>query len=168
MSCNVEIKARVDDIEALEARVQELADKGPITINQEDTFFHCDSGRLKLRILGPDDGQLIFYRRPDQAGPKMSFYLCSQTSQPETMRQSLELAYGSTGQVSKRRTLYLVGRTRIHLDRVEGLGEFMELEVVLEQGDNQEEGIAEAQQFMKKLLIEDDQLVEGAYVDLFE
>jgi predicted adenylyl cyclase CyaB len=68
--------------------------------------------------------------------------------------------------VIKQRTLYLVGRTRIHLDRVEGLGEFMELEVVLDEQETSEHGISEAHRLMALLNIDASQLVETAYVDL--
>ena len=66
----------------------------------------------------------------------------------------------------KHRTLYLVGRTRVHLDRVEGLGEFLELEVVLAEGETPDAGAKEARALMTALGLADDQLVEGAYVDL--
>ena len=61
--------------------------------------------------------------------------------------------------------LYLAGRTRIHLDAVEGLGEFLELEVVLRDGESAEDGVAEARRIMAALGIGPGHLVEGAYVD---
>jgi len=76
------------------------------------------------------------------------------------------MAYGAAGRVRKHRTLYLVGRTRVHLDRVEGLGDFLELEVVLAEGDSADAGVKEARGLMAALGLADDQLVEGAYVDL--
>ena len=66
----------------------------------------------------------------------------------------------------KERTLFLVGRTRIHLDAVQGLGSFMELEVVLEDGETPEAGVREAHELMARLGIGPSQLVEVAYVDL--
>jgi len=166
MARNVEIKARVADRDDLERRARAIATEGPVQIAQDDTFFRCESGRLKLRALGPDRGELIFYRRPDAQGPKESFYLRSSTSSPDTLRQSLALAYGVSGRVRKQRTLYLAGRTRIHIDRVEGLGDFMELEVVLAEGEAVDAGVREARDVMAKLGIEATSLVEGAYVDL--
>lgn len=166
MSRNVEIKARVPDMTSLTASVRSVSTVGPFEIFQQDTFFSCETGRLKLRKFADDRGELIFYRRADQAGPKESFYLRSETSDPDTVRQSLELAYGVTGQVIKRRVLYLVGRTRIHLDNVAGLGKFIELEVTLADTDTVEDGQAEAAALMSRLGIEKSQLVEGAYVDL--
>ena len=70
------------------------------------------------------------------------------------------------GRVQKHRTLFLVGRTRVHLDNVKGLGHFLELEVVLNEGELAEAGIREAQSLMARLGIESSQLVEGAYIDL--
>ena len=67
MPRNVEIKARVDDLDAVEARARTIATRGPEEIFQDDTFFACDRGRLKLRDFGDGRGQLIHYRRADEA-----------------------------------------------------------------------------------------------------
>ena len=166
MPRNIEIKAHIASVEALAAKAAAIADQGPIEIIQDDTFFSCDTGRLKLRAFSKEEGELIFYRRADQQGPKESFYLRSPTSAPETLRESLSLAYGQTGRVQKHRTLFLVGRTRVHLDRVAGLGHFLELEVMLEEHEPSEAGVREAHALMARLGVEPSQLVEGAYVDL--
>lgn len=166
MSRNIEIKARIASVEALAPLVAAIADQGPIEIVQDDMFFPCETGRLKLRAFSAEQGELIFYRRADQQGPKESFYLRSPTSAPDALRESLSLAYGQAGRVQKHRTLFLVGRTRVHLDRVAGLGHFLELEVVLEDGEASEVGVREAHELVARLGIEPSQLVDGAYIDL--
>ncbi len=166
MARNVEIKARVKDMEALKTRAAEIADEGPTEILQDDTFFNCGNGRLKLRAFSESRGELIFYRRPDRPGPKESSYVISETEEPASLREVLKLAYGEAGRLRKRRTLYRTGRTRIHLDRVEGLGDFLELEVVLADNEPPEAGVEVAYQLMERLAVEPDQLIEGAYVDL--
>ena len=166
MARNIEIKARIQSIDAMAAKVAAIADQGPIEIAQDDTFFVCERGRLKLRAFSGTEGQLIFYRRANQAGPKESFFAISPTPSPDSLREALALAYGQAGRVRKHRTLYVVGRTRVHLDRVESLGHFLELEVVLSEGERPEPGIEEAHRLMTSLGIEDGQLIEGAYVDL--
>jgi len=166
MPRNVEIKARIDSVAAFEPRAAALSTEGPVEIFQDDTFFRCEAGRLKLRVFGDASGELIYYRRPDNAGPKQSFYVRSPTPDPECLRQVLELAYGVAGRVVKRRTLYLVGRTRVHLDRVEQLGDFLELEVVLRDDEDTAVGVREAHELMDRLGIDRGRLVEGAYLDL--
>jgi predicted adenylyl cyclase CyaB len=168
MAHNVEIKARVADIGLLSRAVAAAADRGPIEILQDDCFFRCPDGRLKLRTFSPTSGELIFYQRPDATGPKVSSYLLSSTSTPHAMREVLAQALGVVGRVRKRRVLYLIGRTRVHLDEVEGLGCFMEIEVVLAKGESAQSGTAEANALMCRLGIEASQLVEAAYVDLLE
>lgn len=166
MPRNIEIKAKIDSIEALVPTVAGLADQGPREIRQDDTFFDCPNGRLKLREFSPQEGELIFYRRPDDAGPKESFYVIAETSTPAATRDALAHAYGVAGRVQKRRTLYLAGRTRMHLDRVEGLGDFLELEVVLSDGEPTQSGLDEANRLLASLGISPSQLQAGAYVDL--
>jgi adenylate cyclase class IV len=166
MARNVEIKARIASVEGVLPRAESIADQGPFLIEQDDTFFACEAGRLKLRAFAAGDGELIFYRRPDATGPKTSFYVRTPTADPDGLREALSVAYGAVGRVLKRRTLFLVGRTRIHLDRVEGLGDFLELEVVLADDEPDEAGIAVAHELMARLDVEAGSLVEGAYVDL--
>jgi adenylate cyclase class IV len=166
MPRNVEIKARVDSIDALAASAAALATAPPVTLVQDDTFFRCGDGRLKLRVVVAGCGELIFYRRADRRGPKESFYVCAPTAEPDALRAVLALACGEAGRVRKHRTLFLAGRTRIHLDRVEGLGDFLELEVVLADGESAADGAREAHRLMAQLGINASQLIEGAYVDL--
>jgi predicted adenylyl cyclase CyaB len=163
---NVEIKARIDSVEAIAPRVEKVADSGPSQILQDDTFFECAGGRLKLRIFSDTEGQLIYYRRSDIAGPKESFYVISPTASPRTLLDALSLAYGQTGRVKKHRTLFLVGRTRVHLDCVDELGHFLEIEVVLSEDEPTDAGVAIACDLLAQLGISHDQLVEGAYVDM--
>ena len=168
MPRNVEIKARIHNPAELRARVALLADGPPRVLVQEDTFFQVPQGRLKLRLLSPTNGELIFYQRADQAGPKISTYTLVETDRPHQLKTVLEAAYGIRNSVRKTRQLYLVGRTRIHLDHVESLGHFLELEVVLAESEDPSVGEREAHDLMKKLDISARQLVEGAYLDLLE
>jgi predicted adenylyl cyclase CyaB len=168
MPRNVEIKARIAGVDALTRIAARLADTGPVVLDQDDTFFACPNGRLKLRDQFAAGAELIFYQRADASGPKESFYVRTPVADPQALRALLLNAYGQTGRVRKRRILFLVGRTRIHLDAVEGLGEFLELEVVLQDGESADQGVLEARKIMAELGIEPQQLIGGAYVDQLE
>lgn len=168
MASNIEIKARVRSFAEIQARAELLSNTPVEVITQEDIFFKVSQGRLKLRILSENRGQLIYYTRPDQEGPKRSDYHISHTSDPENLKRVLELAYGIRGIVLKRRYLYIVGQTRVHLDDVQGLGQFMELEVVMREGQSDADGQAIAEGLMASLGVERSDLLEGAYIDLLE
>jgi len=168
MPSNIEIKARVRDFNEIKSRAAKLSDTPVEVIPQEDIFFNVPQGRLKLRVLASDRAQLIYYTRPDQEGPKRSDYHISHTPDPENLKRVLELAYGIRGVVKKTRYLYLVGQTRVHLDDVEGLGQFMELEVVMRDGQGDAEGEKIADRLMASLGVERSDLLEGAYMDLLE
>ena len=168
MPANIEIKARVRDFEQIRSRAEKMSDTPVEILPQEDIFFNVEKGRLKLRILSPDQSQLIYYTRPDQQGPKRSDYHISRSPDPQNLKRVLELAYGIRGIVRKTRYLYLVGQTRIHLDDVEGLGHFMELEVVLENGQSDADGQKIAEDLMAALGVEKADLIHGAYMDLLE
>jgi len=168
MPANIEIKARVRNFSELQTRAEGLSDTPVEIIPQEDIFFNVPHGRLKLRLLAPDRGQLIHYQRVDQGGPKRSDYHISETPDPDSLKRVLEFACGIRGVVRKTRFLYLAGQTRIHVDDVEGLGQFMELEVVLREGQGDAEGQAIAEGLMAGLGVERGDLLEGAYMDLIE
>lgn len=168
MAINIEIKARARDKTVLQARAEALTDSPPVVIVQEDTFFHTPHGRLKLRELAPNRAQLVYYERPDQRGPKRSEYYLFETNQPAALKTLLSQALGVRGVVRKTRTLYLHQQTRIHLDEVEGVGTFVELEIVLRNRQSEAEGQAIASYLMQELGIAPSDLIEGAYIDLLE
>lgn len=98
--------------------------------------------------------------------PKVSDYVVTPVSNAEALLATLTLAYGSCGRVQKERRLYRIGRTHVHLDRVAGLGDFLELEVVLGTHESAADGIREATALMETLGITADSLVEGSHLDL--
>lgn len=167
MNRNVEIKARTADLAPVRQRVEELAEEGPTVLEQEDTFLACPRGRLKLRQFADSaPAELIYYERADRTAPKESRYLVHRVADPDGLRRVLSAALGVRGVVRKRRTLYRIGPTRVHLDEVEGLGSFVELEVVLRPGQAPAEGMKIARGLMDQLGILPHQLVGQAYLDL--
>ena len=168
MARNVEIKARIASVEALLPLARACADGPPQLIAQDDTFFTCTTGRLKLRAFADGRGELIAYQRADASGPKTSDYSIAPVADPDALRATLSRALGITGRVVKRRTLLLAGRTRLHLDRVDGLGDFLELEVVLRDGESAADGVAVAHALMQQLQVDTTALVPCAYVDLLD
>ncbi|HJS29234.1 MAG TPA: class IV adenylate cyclase [Anaerolineales bacterium] len=166
MPQNIEIKCRLTSL-AEAHRIAEEVSGGPAElIDQVDIFYHSEGGRLKLRVFGEESGELIFYRRPDQAGPKLSNYSIFPTDSPASLDRVLAPALGVRGTVKKRRWLYRVGQTRIHLDEVEGLGCFLEFEVVLAESQDPDEGREIANQLIGRFGLSLDRLVEQAYIDL--
>jgi predicted adenylyl cyclase CyaB len=166
MPSNIEIKARLANPDRTRALAEQLSDTPVEVLRQHDTFFTCAMGRLKLRELSSGEGQLIFYRRANVARTKQSDYLITATADCVGLRAVLSEAWGAQQTVIKTRLLYLLGQTRIHLDDVAGLGSFLELEVVLREGQPPAEGHRIACQLMTQLEIQDADLIDGAYADL--
>ena len=164
MARNIEIKARIPSIEALLPRACALAGAEPQIIEQDDSFFAVAHGRLKLRVFADGSGELIHYHRPDSGEAKASDYVRVPAPDPAALREALSRANGLLGRVRTRRWLLMVGATRIHLDRVEGLPDHMELEVVLRANQPDTEG--EATALMAELGLADAPRVAGAYLDL--
>lgn len=168
MKRNVEIKARATDAEAIRRRAERLSGGPPTVLEQDDTFFLCREGRLKLRVISGARAELIHYERPDTPEPSECRYTVCPCEAPDLLREALSGALGVRGRVRKTRLLYLVGQTRIHLDEVEGLGTFVELEVVLAPEQTAAEGERIAREIMGALGIDRADLLEAAYIDLLE
>ncbi len=166
MSRNIELKARVEHLAIFRARLELLGATGPEELRQTDTFFAVPSGRLKLREFGDQTGELIFYVRADTPGPKLSEYQRAPISNTAMVRDLLGRSLGIRATVRKTRTVFLLGHTRIHLDEVEGLGAFVELEVVLRDDQSDVDGERVAVSLLDALSIPAADLIAPAYVDL--
>ena len=166
MARNIEIKARAPTLQSVRARIQGLAASPPQVLEQTDTFFTVPRGRLKVREFADGSGELIAYDRPDQPGPKASVYFRCPCADARAATEALAAVLQVRGVIRKRREVFLVGRTRIHLDDVERLGCFVELEVILDEGQSAEEGEQVARNLLATLEIPQAALVPGAYIDL--
>jgi adenylate cyclase class IV len=175
MARNIESKARCDDlaVPAAVLRSHRITYDGVLV--QRDTYFAVESGRLKLRELtyrpaggGASVGaELIRYERPDEAGSRISEYERTPVTDPRRRLRELAAQHGVRSVVTKRRELWLSGATRIHLDDVEGLGTFVELETAL--GGQLDEDAAEEHQRLRRLLrLDRMEPVESSYGDLGE
>ncbi|KAJ8705686.1 hypothetical protein PYW08_012732 [Mythimna loreyi] len=170
---NVEIKAKITDYENICKVAEELSGGPPKIINQDDTFYKVNEGRLKMRHYADSSATLVRYDRADEGGPKMSNYELLEFSVNECVKaklldEMLKKCLGIRGRVVKERKLYMVAQTRIHIDTVEDLGHYMELEVVLRDDQTLEEGQAIARDLQNKLGVKDEDLIECAYVDLLD
>ena len=135
---------------------------------QSDTFYHVPSGRLKLREFKDGRAEFISYMRADRPGPKHCSYVIFQCPNAQSLHEVLLRSLGVRGTVRKSREVIHIGQTRVHLDEVDGLGKFLELEVVLEPEQSVEDGETIASQLMSEFEINSDSLIEGAYIDLLE
>jgi predicted adenylyl cyclase CyaB len=163
---NVEIKAVVRDWKRAHRTARELSGSAAVELKQVDVFFRSPKARLKLRTLAADQGELILYDRPNLPSAKISRYIIARTKEPQKMVEILSSTFGVIGTVRKTRFLYLVGQTRIHLDQVDGLGRFLEFEVVLRRGQTEADGCRIAGDLMRKFGIAPDQLLARSYLEM--
>lgn len=166
MPRNIEIKARIETIQALRQRARALAGGEAEAIEQDDTFLHVSHGRLKLREFADGSAELIHHHRGDGSQARPSDYVRVPVPDAAALREALARACGVLGLVRKRRLLLCLGQTRLHLDQVEALGDFVELEVVLRDGQSDDEGRAIAHSWMQRLGLQHAPRLGGAYMDM--
>ncbi len=126
---NLELKARCADPAQAERIAHALGAEARGDLHQIDTYFVTPRGRLKLRQINRADGELIYYDRPEVTATRFSEYFIAPVAACALMRDVLIRAYGERVTVEKTRRLYIYRGARIHLDRVERLGAFLEFEV---------------------------------------
>ncbi|NOZ20993.1 MAG: class IV adenylate cyclase [Planctomycetes bacterium] len=166
MSSNVEIKARYADLTKARRIAVELGAEMLACEHQIDTYFHVKSGRLKLRESSACGAHLIPYCRPDQTGPKRSDYEIIAIANPVRIREMLSEILSVLATVDKVREIYLLDRTRIHLDDVKDLGTFIEFEAMLAEGETGQEGHERVDRLLSAFDIAPADLLEGSYSDL--
>lgn len=134
--------------------------------NQVDTYFNVSRGRLKLRE-GRIEKALIYYERVDEPGPKKSLVCLYRIGDPEALRSLLEKALGVKIVVRKRREIYRVGNVKIHLDNVQGLGCFLEVEAMAEKGFLGEDVLRnQCEHYLRIFGVRRENLVAESYSDM--
>jgi predicted adenylyl cyclase CyaB len=129
MPVNLELKARIRSCAEARGRAESGGAQFQGILRQVDTYFHVRNGRLKLREHAQGSAELIYYERAEDSPERWSDYMTIPVADPGDLKAALSAALGVLAEVRKERTLFLYRGARIHLDRVEGLGEFIEFEV---------------------------------------
>lgn len=168
MGLNIEIKARCNDHSQVEKVMQRMNIPFESSEAQADTYFNVPNGRLKVREYGNKNAVLIPYIRPDLNKPRSSDYVLLDINEPNHTIDLLENMFGIRLVVEKVRKIYLYDNIRIHLDFIEDLGKFVELEGVITQEDQREETLQKIELLMELFEIKENDIVENAYVDLLE
>jgi adenylate cyclase, class 2 len=163
---NIELKARVHDLDAAR-RIAELVATAHLGVQRQiDTYFRCSNGRLKLREIDGQRAQLIAYSRPDEMNVKPSDYRIVAIEDAHAARSLLTTALDVLVVVTKRREIFLRHNVRIHLDDVDQLGAFLEFEAVIGNGVDEETGRRQVDQLRDRFAIADADLVRASYGDL--
>jgi adenylate cyclase, class 2 len=162
---NIEAKYRCADLHAVRQRAEGMGARRVGVLMQRDTFFGAPYSRLKLRNFGDGKAELISYRREDAARARGSDYMICAVAAPAQMEELLAHALGRVGVVAKRRELFVFQNTRIHLDEVDGLGTFAELETVLSSRTDAD-GHTELIHVAEALGLKADQMEAKPYVEL--
>ena len=164
-SRNVELKAHDPDPRRTLERALAAGAREQGLLRQRDTYFGVAHGRLKLREEEPGGATLIAYERPDAASERVSSYRLVAVVEPDGLRAALAAACGVTSVVVKRRRLLLWETVRIHLDEVDDLGSFVELEAVAAPGSDLRRERAQVAHLRDLLELRDDALRAGSYAD---
>lgn len=134
--------------------------------HQIDTYFVVETGRLKLRE-GDIENSLIYYNRPDDAGPKRSDVQLYQTQKESGLKDVLKSFLNEFVVVDKRREIYFIDNVKFHIDRVEGLGSFVEIEAIDNDGSLGEESLRrQCNHFLEMLAIPESDLLTDSYSDM--
>ena len=164
----VEIKARTTALHRIREQLLAAGADFRGTDHQIDRYYRVPEGRLKLRT-GNIERSLIFYRRPNQTGPKDSAVRLTRLPDPDTaadLATTLGAALDNWVTVDKQREIYFLGNVKFHLDTVDGLGTFVEIEAIGDRPDERDALLAQVRHYRTLLDISEGDLVEGSYSDM--
>jgi adenylate cyclase class IV len=162
---NLEAKFRLPDLALARARALEIGFKPQSILRQRDTFYIVANGKLKLREQ-EDGASLIHYRRGGHGGLQLSDYSILPVSDPAALRAMLADSLGVLAEIRKVRTLMIRRNVRLHLDHVEGLGDFGEIEAVLAEDDSPAKYHDEAASIIEDLGLTGVKLIDASYFEL--
>jgi adenylate cyclase, class 2 len=162
---NIELKARDDDLARSLAVCRALSAEDHGEIHQRDTYFNVAGGGLKLREETPGHAHLIQFERADEPQQRESRYRIVAIEDGRGLRVVLDAALGVRLVVAKRRRLHMWREVRIHLDDVDGLGTFIELEAVARPESDLTREHALVRELRKAFAITDDRLLSRGYAD---
>ncbi len=162
----VEIKAKCIDHDPIRAELQALKARFVGLDHQIDTYFNVPENRLKLRE-GTIENNLIYYDRPNQAGPKRSDVLLHKPSETESLKAILTRVHGILIVVDKQREIWFVDNVKVHLDEVRGLGRFVEIEAIDTDEISTEDALRQqCESLMQRFNIKEDDLLTSSYSDM--
>ncbi len=161
---NIEIKTRCAEPERIREILRSRGARFVGTDHQVDTYFRVPRGRLKLRE-GNIENALIFYQRPDQKGPKRSDVLMCAAVPGSGLKEVLSHSLGVEVIVDKQREIYFIENVKFHIDQVQGLGSFVEIEAIGTDA-NREDLLRYCSEYLELFGIRDADLVERSYSDL--
>jgi homotetrameric cytidine deaminase len=162
---NIEVKALDPDPERSLAVCRELGADDRGVLVQRDTYFKVSSGRLKLREEEGARATLVQYDRPDAARARLSAYRLVPVDDADALKAALGASLGTLVVVDKRRHLLVHGAVRIHLDQVEGLGTFVELEGVAAPESDLSDERTQVERLMDALGIDESRILQDSYSD---
>ncbi len=166
---NIEIKARIEDPDQIRELVKELDHTFIGIDHQIDTYFKTTNGRFKLRESSLSGPYLIFYLRDNISGPKSSVYQKLPVADAKGLKDLLKEMQGIHTIIEKNREIYLYKNIRIHLDEVKKLGNFLELEAVMdEKYSNKKVETGKVECLMEKFGIKNEDLIGESYENLME
>ena len=163
MPLNLELKASVPSIQSARESAVRCGARFQGTLHQVDTYFNVARGRLKLREIGEQGAELIYYERAETASERWSNYSRVAVPDPTVLKQQLAAALGILVVVRKKRELFFLERIRIHLDEVEGLGSFLEIEIPVVDA---QEASRKMQHVREWLGVEERSIFTASYSDL--
>lgn len=165
---NIELKSRCADLVAARQAALRRGATSAGVLEQTDTYFHCANGRLKLRETSGWPAELIAYARPDRPDARASAYDLIPIEHSGPLKRGLARTLGVRVVVIKRRELLLWHNVRIHLDRVEGLGTFVEFEAVMSEGEDEATGHQRIATLADALQLRAEDCIATSYSDLIE
>lgn len=165
MNKNLEIKIKLEDASHINSIRNSLKQYSRSVEKQIDVYYKVRKGRLKLRIINDKEGSLILYKRAEKKGKRISHYIISKTKDFRELDFILSRQFEILVKVIKKREIFVSKNVRVHLDKVSGLGNFLEIEIIYSK-------LLNAKKQMKELInllhLDEKKFIKNSYSDMLK
>lgn len=165
MNKNLEIKIKLDNTSQINSIRNSLSKYSRSVEKQIDIYYKVSKGRLKLRIINDKEGSLILYNRVEKKGKRISHYTISKTKDFKELDFILTRQFDTLIKVIKKREIYILKNVRVHLDKVSGLGNYLEIEIIYSDLMKAKKQMAE---LIKLLHLDEKKFIKNSYSDLLK
>ena len=160
---NYEIKCKITDIAKFRKIIRNESSYLYSKETQTDIYYKVKKGRLKLRIINNESASLIYYERSDKAKIRTSNYIISRTNDFKQLDDILRSQFNQLTVVSKVRDIFIKDNIRIHLDRVNELGDFLEIEIIYKELSSAKK---QMENLIKILNLNKSEFIKHSYSDM--
>jgi len=162
MPTNLELKIRVISHQSIKKILEQIGAEYKGMLKQKDVYYSVPNGLLKLRIENGSESLILHNRNENNKNRWSDFEFIKFAN--DNGEKFFSKLFDVEVIVKKKRELFYYDDTRIHLDKVNNLGNFLELETLVINGKT--DAIKRFVKIIHILKLDESKQIRKSYRDL--